>query len=76
MICLEPIQSAGQIDAVVPDGLRHLGKLQHFGHAELRLATLEGAVLTDATGLTQSRLNDACGDKSTQLPEELTVNPC
>jgi uncharacterized protein YjbI with pentapeptide repeats len=47
-----------------------------FTDAGLRLANLEGAVLAGATGLTQNQLNDACGDEGTQLPEEMTVNPC
>lgn len=53
----------------------------HFGSANLSGAVLSGAVLSgaemrEARGLTQSQLNSACGDPSTQLPAGLRIPAC
>ena len=47
-----------------------------FTGATLANAYLEGADFTGARGLTQSQLNQACGDASTKLPKGLTVPTC
>lgn len=39
-------------------------------------ANFSGASLERATGLTQARLNQACGDEATRLPRGLTVPHC
>jgi pentapeptide repeat protein len=39
-------------------------------------ANLNGAKLRDAKGLTQTQLDEACGDSKTKLPEGLTLKPC
>ncbi|WP_306016556.1 pentapeptide repeat-containing protein [Oceanicaulis sp. MMSF_3324] len=53
----------------------------YFGSADMTGARLEGANLSGAEmatarGLTQSQLNLACGDESTQLPAGLTIPRC
>lgn len=53
----------------------------HFGGADLTGAVLTGANLSGAEmhaarGLTQTQLNGACGDGSTQLPSGLHVRTC
>ena len=47
-----------------------------FSGATLRGANFSGASLQRATGLTQSRLNQACGDEATRLPRGLTIPHC
>ena len=42
----------------------------------LRDANLQGADLTDTFGLTQERLDQACGNEETKLPSGLVVKPC
>jgi hypothetical protein len=44
--------------------------------AKLSGAHLTGANLSGAVGLTQTQLNDACGDADIKLPEGLTIEPC
>lgn len=44
--------------------------------ATLTGANFSGAEMTRARGLTQARLNGACGDTATRLPPGLTVPPC
>jgi Pentapeptide repeats (8 copies) len=44
--------------------------------AHLKGSVLSGADLTGAHGLTQRQLDDACGDRSTNLPDRLTIRPC
>jgi uncharacterized protein YjbI with pentapeptide repeats len=39
-------------------------------------ANLRNANLTGAEGVTQSQLDDACGDTNTKLPSGLTIKPC
>lgn len=48
----------------------------NFSGATLAGANFAGATLARATGLTQSRLNQACGDEATQLPRGLTIPHC
>jgi len=53
----------------------------YFGGADLTGARLDGANLSGAEmaatrGLTQSQLDRACGDESTQLPAGLSISPC
>lgn len=48
----------------------------NFSGAVLNGTNLSGATLTRATGLTQGRLNHACGDESTRLPRGLTIPQC
>jgi hypothetical protein len=45
----------------------------YLERADLWEAHVEGANLTDAKGLTQSQLDQALGDSSTQLPEGLSA---
>ena len=47
-----------------------------FSGATLTGANFSGASLQRATGLTQSRLNQACGDEATRLPRGLSVPHC
>lgn len=44
--------------------------------ATLTGVNFSGASLEHATGLTQARLNQACGDEATRLPRGLTVPHC
>ena len=48
----------------------------NFSGATLSGANFAGASLKRARGLTQSRLNQACGDETTQLPSGLTIPHC
>ncbi len=48
----------------------------NFSGATLSGANFAGASLQRATGLTQSRLNQACGDEATQLPAGLRIPHC
>ena len=48
----------------------------NFSGATLTGTNLSGATLLRATGLTQSRLNQACGDETTRLPRGLTIPSC
>lgn len=48
----------------------------NFSGATLTGANLSGATLLRATGLTQGRLNQACGDETTRLPRGLTIPRC
>lgn len=48
----------------------------NFSGATLTGANLSGATLLRATGLTQARLNQACGDETTRLPRGLTIPQC
>ncbi|MGV8928632.1 MAG: pentapeptide repeat-containing protein [Brevundimonas sp.] len=47
-----------------------------FSGATLTGANFSGASLQRATGLTQARLNQACGDEATQLPRGLSIPRC
>ncbi|MGZ9113390.1 MAG: pentapeptide repeat-containing protein [Brevundimonas sp.] len=47
-----------------------------FSGATLTGANFSGASLQRATGLTQSRLNQACGDQATRLPRGLSIPHC
>ncbi|MGV9009510.1 pentapeptide repeat-containing protein [Brevundimonas sp.] len=48
----------------------------NFSGATLTGTNLSGATLMRATGLTQARLNQACGDETTRLPRGLTIPQC
>ncbi|MBJ7447353.1 MAG: pentapeptide repeat-containing protein [Brevundimonas sp.] len=48
----------------------------NFSGATLTGTNLSGATLLRATGLTQGRLNQACGDETTRLPRGLTIPRC
>jgi len=48
----------------------------NFSGATLSGANFAGASLERAAGLTQSRLNQACGDEATQLPPGLSIPHC
>lgn len=48
----------------------------NWSGAKLEGANLSGADLSRATGLTQSQLNQACGDASTVLSAGLTIPAC
>lgn len=48
----------------------------NFSRATLNGANFSGAQLTRTTGLTQSQLNRACGDSSTELPSGLRIPAC
>ena len=48
----------------------------NFSGATLSGANFAGASLKRARGLTQSRLNQACADDTTQLPSGLTIPHC
>ena len=48
----------------------------NFSGATLSGTNFAGASLERATGLTQGRLNQACGDEATQLPRGLTIPHC
>ena len=48
----------------------------NFSGATLTGTNLSGATLLRATGLTQARLNQACGDETTRLPRGLTIPQC
>jgi len=48
----------------------------NFSGATLSGANFAGASLERARGLTQSRLNQACGDEATQLPSGLSIPHC
>lgn len=48
----------------------------NFSGATLSGANFAGASLERATGLTQGRLNQACGDEATRLPRGLTIPHC
>jgi uncharacterized protein YjbI with pentapeptide repeats len=48
----------------------------NFSGATLTGANFAGASLERATGLSQARLNQACGDEATQLPPGLTIPSC
>jgi len=39
-------------------------------------SNLSGADLSDAENLEQSQLKHACGDKTTRLPEDLSIAMC
>ena len=47
-----------------------------FAGATLTGVNFSGASLRRATGLTQARLNQACGDEATQLPGNLSIPRC
>lgn len=47
-----------------------------FSGATLTGANFSGASLQRATGLTQGRLNQACGDETTRLPGNLSIPHC
>jgi uncharacterized protein YjbI with pentapeptide repeats len=47
-----------------------------FSGATLTGVNFSGASLRRATGLSQSRLNQACGDAATRLPGGLTIPDC
>jgi uncharacterized protein YjbI with pentapeptide repeats len=47
-----------------------------FSGATLSGANFSGASLARATGLSQSRLNQACGDEATRLPGGLRIPRC
>jgi len=47
-----------------------------FSGATLTGANFSGASLQRATGLTQGRLNQACGDETTRLPRGLSIPHC
>ena len=47
-----------------------------FAGATLTGANFSGAEMDRATGLTQARLNTACGDSATRLPPGLTIPAC
>jgi uncharacterized protein YjbI with pentapeptide repeats len=47
-----------------------------FSGATLNGANFSGASLQRASGLTQARLNRACGDETTHLPGGLTIPHC
>lgn len=48
----------------------------NFSGATLTGVNFSGAQLARATGLTQSRLNQACGDEATTLPGGLRIPMC
>lgn len=48
----------------------------NFSGATLAGTNFAGASLERATGLTQGRLNQACGDEATRLPRGLTIPHC
>jgi uncharacterized protein YjbI with pentapeptide repeats len=48
----------------------------NFSGATLTGANFSGASLERTSGLTQSRLNQACGDEATQLPPGLSIPRC
>ena len=48
----------------------------NFSGATLSGTNFAGASLERASGLTQSRLNQACGDEATQLPPGLSIPHC
>ncbi|RYG07007.1 MAG: pentapeptide repeat-containing protein, partial [Caulobacteraceae bacterium] len=48
----------------------------NFSGATLTGANFSGASLERASGLTQARLNQACGDEATNLPRGLTLPSC
>lgn len=48
----------------------------NFSGATLNGTNFSGAEMARATGLTQARLNQACGDAATELPPGLTIRPC
>lgn len=48
----------------------------NFSGATLTGANLSGSTLIRATGLSQGRLNQACGDETTRLPRGLTIPSC
>lgn len=48
----------------------------NFSGSTLTGTNLSGATLLRATGLTQGRLNQACGDETTRLPRGLTIPRC
>lgn len=48
----------------------------NFSGATLTGVNLSGATLMRATGLSQGRLNQACGDETTRLPRGLTIPRC
>lgn len=48
----------------------------NFSGARLNGTNLSGAQLDRATGLTQSQLNQACGDAMTSLPGGLSIPSC
>lgn len=48
----------------------------NFSGATLSGANFAGASLERASGLTQSRLNQACGDEATQLPPGMSIPRC
>ncbi len=48
----------------------------NFSGATLTGPNLSGATLLRATGLSQGRLNQACGDETTRLPRGLTIPSC
>jgi hypothetical protein len=47
-----------------------------FMEADLSEVNLSGANMRTAVGLTQEQLDEACGDRQTQLPLGLTIKPC
>jgi Pentapeptide repeats (8 copies) len=48
----------------------------NLGYSNLRGAELRGADLSLAEDLTQTHLDEACGNNYTKLPEGLTLKPC
>jgi uncharacterized protein YjbI with pentapeptide repeats len=48
----------------------------NFSRANLNGANLSGAELSNARGLTQNQLNNACGDEATILPRGLVIRRC
>ena len=47
-----------------------------FSGANLTGVNFSGASLRGATGLTQGRLDRACGDEATRLPDGLSISRC
>ena len=48
----------------------------NFSGANLTGANFSGAQMRSARGLSQSQLNTACGDSTTELPGSLTIPSC
>jgi hypothetical protein len=48
----------------------------NLSDARLERADLSGADLREVRNLTQTQLDEACGNASTKLPEGLTLKPC
>jgi uncharacterized protein YjbI with pentapeptide repeats len=52
------------------------GSFAYLTGTNLRGANLSNADLREAKNLTQTQLDQACGDADTKLPEGLTIKPC